>query len=150
MVKGGGWRFFAATMLGLAGVMRVFDVIWAFSSHGSLPAGGNQGAIFGHSLKTYAWVYLIIAVILIGSSFAIVLGSELGRWIGVIAAALLAISAIWWMPYYPVWSLTYIAIAVLVIYGLVVYGGREAVEASEAARRLVHPGHDAAARYEND
>jgi hypothetical protein len=33
-------------------------------------------------------------------------------------AALAAISAIFVMPYYPVWSLIYIAIAVMVIYGL--------------------------------
>jgi len=34
------------------------------------------------------------------------------------------ISAIWWMPYYPIWSLTYIAIGALVIYALAVYGGK--------------------------
>jgi hypothetical protein len=34
------------------------------------------------------------------------------------------ISAIWWMPYYPIWSLTYIAIDVLVIYALAAYGGQ--------------------------
>ena len=37
----------------------------------------------------------------------------------------MAISAIWWMPFYPVWSLTYIGVGVLVIYGLSAYGGRE-------------------------
>jgi len=34
------------------------------------------------------------------------------------------ISAIWWMPYYPIWSLTYIAIGALVIYALAAYGGK--------------------------
>jgi hypothetical protein len=29
------------------------------------------------------------------------------------------------MPYYPVWSLAYMFAGVAVIYGLVVYGGRE-------------------------
>jgi hypothetical protein len=45
------------------------------------------------------------------------------RWVGVAAGAIIAISAIWWMPYYPVWSLTYIAVGALVIYALVAYGG---------------------------
>lgn len=40
------------------------------------------------------------------------------RWIGIIAAVLGAITAIFVMPYYPVWSLIYIAIAIMVIYGL--------------------------------
>ncbi|MGX7677879.1 DUF7144 family membrane protein [Jatrophihabitans sp. DSM 45814] len=141
MVKGGGWRFFAATMLGLAGVMRFFDVIWTFSSHGPLGTTSLDGAVFGHSLKVYGWIYLIVAVILIASSVAVVAGSEMGRWVGIIAAALLAISAIWWMPFYPVWSLTYIAIGMLVIYGLAMYGGHEAYEATEAARLEAHPGY---------
>ena len=42
-----------------------------------------------------------------------------------LAGAIMAISAIWWMPFYPVWSLTYIFVGVLVIYGLAAYGGRE-------------------------
>ena len=37
----------------------------------------------------------------------------------------MAIGAIWWMPFYPVWSLVYIFVGILVIYGLAVYGGRE-------------------------
>jgi hypothetical protein len=35
------------------------------------------------------------------------------------------VSAITWMPYYPVWSLTYVALAVLVFYALARYGSRE-------------------------
>lgn len=46
------------------------------------------------------------------------------RWLGVTAAVVGAIGAIWWMPYYPVWSWVYMAIGGLVIYALVVYGGR--------------------------
>ena len=44
--------------------------------------------------------------------------AEISRWIGIIAAALAAVTAIFVMPYYPVWSLIYIAIAIMVIYGL--------------------------------
>jgi hypothetical protein len=49
-------------------------------------------------------------------------GSQIGRWVGIAAGAIGAISAIWWMPYYPIWSLTYIAIGVIVIYALAAYG----------------------------
>ena len=54
--RGGGWLVFAAIVLGVAGVMRIFDAIWAFRYHGVVP-GNLQDAIFGHSLKTYGWVY---------------------------------------------------------------------------------------------
>ena len=35
--RGEGWSFFAAIVLGVAGIMRVFDAIWAFRYHGVLP-----------------------------------------------------------------------------------------------------------------
>jgi hypothetical protein len=45
----------------------------------------------------------------------------------IVAAALAAISAIFVMPYYPVWSLICIVIAIMVIYGLSArYGERAA------------------------
>ena len=37
---------------------------------------------------------------------------------GVIAAAVGSISAIWWIRYDPVWSLAYIFMGILVLYGL--------------------------------
>jgi len=124
--KGEGWLFFAGTVLGIAGIMRIFDAIWAFRYHGVLPSN-LEAAIFGHSLKTYGWVYLAVAAILIICSAGVILRSQASRWIGMFAGGVLAISSIWWMPYYPIWSLTYIAIGVLVIYALAVYGGRDEV-----------------------
>jgi hypothetical protein len=124
---GSGWRFFAGTVLGIAGIMRFFDAIWAWRYHGVVP-GDLEAALFGHSLKTYGWVYFIVAVILLGSSFGVITGSQFSRWIGIVAGTILAISSIWWMPYYPIWSLSYIAIGILVVYGLVVYGGRDTVD----------------------
>ena len=123
--KGEGWVVFAAIVLGVAGVMRVFDAIWAFRYHGALPQN-LENAIFGTSLKTYGWVYLIVAAILIVCALGVMVRSQFSRWIGIFAGAVLSISAIWWMPYYPVWSLTYIFAGIAVIYGLAVYGGREA------------------------
>jgi hypothetical protein len=122
-----GWIIFAAVVLGVAGVMRVFDAIWAFQYHGVLPEN-LEGAIFGHSLKAYGWIYLVVAAALIGAAFLVVDGSQLGRWIGIVAGSIGAISAVWWMPYYPVWSLVYVGIGGLVVFALVVHGGPHAAE----------------------
>ena len=121
--RGGRWVTFAAIVLGVAGIMRIFDAIWAFRYHGVLPEN-FEAAIFGHGLKTYGWIYLVVAAVLIVSAVLVLSGSQVARWVGVVAGAIGAISAIWWMPYYPIWSLTYIAIGALVIYALVVYGGK--------------------------
>ena len=124
--RGSGWIAFAGIMLIIGGVMRFFDSIWAFSYHGSLPAN-FEGALFGHSLKTYGWVYLAVAIILFLAGLGVFAGSEVARWIGVIAGVIWAVSSIWWMPYYPIWSLTYVILGVLVVYALVAYGGNKEV-----------------------
>ena len=57
-------------------------------------------------------------------SFGIVARSQLSRWIGYVAAVVLGVSGTIWLPVYPVWSLVYVAIAVMVFYALARYGGR--------------------------
>ena len=121
--KGAGWLFFAGTILGLAGLMRILDSIWAFRYHGALP-DGLQNSLFGSDLKNYAWVWLGVGIILIVSSFLILVRSQFARWIGYFAAVIGGLSAMTWMPYYPIWSLTYVAIAVMTFYALARYGGR--------------------------
>ena len=122
--RGTGWLFFAGTVLGLAGLMRVIDALWAFRYNGALPDNLKDG-VLGSSLTNYAWVWLIVGLILILSSFLLLARSQFARWIGFIAATIGALSAMTWMPYYPIWSLTYVFVGIAVIYGLAVYGGRE-------------------------
>ena len=122
--QGWGWRFFAGTMLGLAGLMRIIDSIWAFRYHGALPDGLKDG-VLGSSLHNYGWTWLIVGVILVASSILLMARSQFARWVGLVAAAIAGLSAMTWMPYYPIWSLTYVAMAVLVFYALAAHGGRE-------------------------
>ena len=56
-------------------------------------------------------------------AFLVLSGSQVGRWVGIAAGAIGRISAIWWMPYDPDWSLTYVAIGALVICALAADGG---------------------------
>ena len=121
---GEGWLFFAGTVLGLAGLMRVIDSIWAFSYNGSLPDNLKDG-VLGSNINNYAWTWLIVGLVLIASSFMVLTRSQFARWVGYIAATLGAVSAMTWMPYYPVWSLVYVGIAVLVFYALAKHGGRQ-------------------------
>jgi hypothetical protein len=60
-----------------------------------------------------------VAAALIVRAFLVLSGSRVDRWAGIVAGAMGCI-AIWWMPCYPICSLTYIA---LVIYVLAAYGG---------------------------
>ena len=122
MTNRSGWLVFAAVVLVMTGVMRIFDSIWAFRYKGTLVDGLNQ-ALFGHSLKTYGWLWLVVGIILILAGF-FVLGSSdaatarVSRWVGIFAAVISALAAITWVPFYPVWSLIYVGIAIMVIYAL--------------------------------
>jgi hypothetical protein len=121
--RGSGWLFFAGTVLGLAGLMRVVDALWAFGYNGELPQRLQDG-ILGENLDNYAWTWLVVGLVLIVASLLLMVRSQLARWIGYIAAALGALSGITWMPYYPVWAMTYVLIALLVFYALAQHGGR--------------------------
>ncbi len=124
--NGQGWLVFAAVALGIGGIMRIFDAIWAFRYHGAVPEN-LQNALWGHTLKNYGWLWLIVGIILILCAFGVMARSQVSRWIGIFAGAVAAISAIWWMPYYPIWSLTYIALGLFVVYALAAHGSRETV-----------------------
>jgi hypothetical protein len=124
--EGSGWLIFAGTVLGLAGLMRIIDSIWAFHYKGVLPDDLKDG-VLGSKLHTYAWTWLIVGVVLVVASVFILARSQIARWVGFFAAAIGALSAMTWMPYYPIWSLTYIAIAVMAFYALARYGGRDSI-----------------------
>jgi hypothetical protein len=117
-----GWTTFSSVVLIIAGVMRVIDGIWAFRNNG--PVVDNlHSALFGHSLTTYGWVWLIVGILLIAAGVLVLnpsggLPTEILRWFAIVAAGIEAVSAVVWMPYYPVWSITYVALAMAVIYGL--------------------------------
>ena len=122
--RGAGWLFFAGSMLGLAGLMRIIDSIWAFTYKGALPNNLKDG-LFGSDLNGYAWAWLIVGLILLGSSFMVLAQSQFARWVGMIASVVGALTAMTWMPYYPIWSLTYVGLAVLTFYALAKYGSRQ-------------------------
>ena len=95
---GDGWLFFAGTILGLAGLMRIFDSIWAFRYKGALPEGLKDGLV-GSNLKNYAWLWLIVGIVLLIASFLVLSRSQFARWVGLFAAGIGGLSAIVWMPY---------------------------------------------------
>lgn len=124
--RGGGWLFFAGTILGLAGIMRIIDGIWALGYKGALPDKLQDG-LLGTDLKNYGWFWIAVGAVLLLSSFGVLARSQFSRWIGLIGATIGGVSAMFWMPYYPVWSLVYVGIAVMVFYALARYGSRETV-----------------------
>ena len=121
--RSSGWLQFASIVLIVAGIMRILDAIWAWRYNGVLP-DEFQKAVLGNDLDTYGWLWLIVGIVLILAGVAVTRRSQWARWIGILAGAILTITAIAWMPFYPVWSLVYIFVGIFVIYGLATHGGR--------------------------
>jgi hypothetical protein len=122
--KGFGWLLFAATMLGLAGVLSIIDGIVALSRGKFYTA--NASYVFT-DLRTWGWITLVIGVLLIVAAMGVFSGSGFARWFGIIAAGVNAIG-FFGSPtaqQYPFWSLIIFALDVLVIYALAVYGGKK-------------------------
>ena len=121
--KGFGWLLFAATMLGLAGVLSVIDGIVALSRSSFYTANSRYVLTNVHS---WGWITLIVGALLIIAAMGVLAGSGFSRWFGIAAAGLNAI-ALFGSPTataYPLWALIIFALDVLVIYALAVYGGK--------------------------
>ena len=58
------------------------------------------------------------------------IGNQLARWTAVVLVGLNAIDQMFFIPAYPFWSLTIIAMDVVALYGLCAYGSRANIEAA--------------------
>jgi hypothetical protein len=118
---GVGWLIFAASMLGLVGILAIIDGIVGLSRSRFYAA--NATYVFS-DLRTWAWFTLIVGVLAIVAAMGVFTGSGFARWFGMIGAGIVAIEQFASMQAYPFWSLTIFACCLLVIYGLARYGGK--------------------------
>ena len=118
-VRGVGRALFAAVMLMIGGVLNIIYGIAAIgNSHFFV---GNTHYVFG-SLHTWGWVTLILGVFQLFAALSLFGGGAYGRYFGILAASLTAISALLSIPAYPFWSLAIFALSLWIVQGLVVYG----------------------------
>jgi hypothetical protein len=116
----GGWIVFAAVIMILAGALNamhglvaIFDDEWVVFT--------NRGDLY-FDLTTWGWIHLGIGVAVVLAGFGLFTGNVLARIIAVFLAGLSIIANFLYMPAYPVWALTIIAIDVFVIYALTAHG----------------------------
>ena len=120
--RGFGWLLFAATMLGLAGILSIIDGIMALSKSKFYTANANY--VFS-DLRTWGWITLFIGILLIVAAMGVFSGSGFARWFGIFAAGLNAIGHFSAIQAYPFWALMVFTLDILVIYALAVYGGKK-------------------------
>jgi hypothetical protein len=121
--KGAGWLLFAGIMILIAGTL---NVIWGIAAIDNANFFVEDQRYIFEDLITMGWIILIIGIIQLIAAFSIWAGGEFGRWIGIIGASLSAIGALLSIPGFPLWSVSVFAIDILILYGLIAYGGHKA------------------------
>jgi hypothetical protein len=78
--------------------------------------------VFQFDLTTWGWVHLIAGVIVAIAGVALFQGAVWARAVAVVVASISILANFFWMPYYPIWSLTVIAFDAFVIWAVTVHG----------------------------
>jgi hypothetical protein len=120
--RSSGWLAFAAAMLAIGGVFKIFDALWAFKYDDDYPQ--LQTILFERDLAAWGWVWLIVGVLLLVTAACVVTGSAWARWFGIVAAAVAAITFMPWIYYNALWTMLSVSLMILTIYALAAHAGR--------------------------
>ena len=119
----GNWMIvFAVALLITVGFFNLIDGIAAIARSHIYVA--NAIYVIG-DLRAWGWVTLILGVLQILAAIGITIGNQVARWFAVAVIGLNAISQMFFIPAYPFWALTIIAVDVVALWGLCAYGSRE-------------------------
>ncbi len=118
---GRGWLLFAGIMLALVGALNVVYGIAAVDD--STFYVRDVKYVLG-DLNTWGWFLLVIGVFQLAAAFGVWRQTEWGRWLGILMASLNAIVQFMILPGYPVWAIMVFFVDIILIFGLLTYGGR--------------------------
>jgi hypothetical protein len=120
--SGYGLILFAAVLLLVVGFFNMIYGIAAIANSHVFVAGAHY--VFANQ-RTWGWITLIISILQLAAAAGILAGNQLARWFAVAVVGLNAIDMMFFIPAYPFWALTIIAVDVVALYGLCAYGSRE-------------------------
>ncbi|HEX5365066.1 MAG TPA: hypothetical protein VFW63_00160 [Acidimicrobiales bacterium] len=115
-----GWIVFASVMMIIAGTLNAI--------HGLVAIVNDDWVVWGErtdlyiDLSQWGWIHLVVGVVVLLAGIGVLTGNVLARTVAVIVAGLAIVGNFLWLPAYPLWSLTIIAVDVFVIYALTAHG----------------------------
>jgi hypothetical protein len=119
--RGAGWVSFAGVILALVGTM---NVIYGIAAIADSRFYIQDAAYILSDLNAYGWLLLCVGVVQVAVAFGIWAGTGWGRWLGIASAGVNAIVQLAFIAAFPLAALALFTLDILVIYGLVAYGGR--------------------------
>jgi hypothetical protein len=120
-----GLTFFAAMVMLIAGTAQFFTGLSAVL--GNVPyAFTADHQLLHFSLTTWGWIHLLVGLVVFGAGATLLSGQRWARAVAILFVLFSAITSFLYVPQYPLWALTVIALDVLVIWALATHG-RDAV-----------------------
>lgn len=116
-----GWVMFGAMMMILLGAFQAIAGLVALFDNGYYLVGSN-GLVININYTGWGWIHLIVGLAAIAAGVGLFRGAMWARVTGIAVAAISAIANFLWMPAYPLWALTMIALDVVVIYAIAAHG----------------------------
>ena len=123
---GYGLVLFAAILLVLTGCFNVIQGIAAIANSHVFHAHAHY--VFAN-LTTWGWATAILGALQLVAAAGVLAANQMFRWFAVVVIGLNAIDQMFFIPAYPFWSLTIIAMDVVALWGLLAYGSRENITA---------------------
>jgi hypothetical protein len=113
-----GLTTFAAVLMIMAGAFQAFNGFVALLANEIFV--NTPDYLFVFDTTRWGWIHLLVGLLVLLAGLAVLRGQTWGRVAGMVLAACSALANFAFIPYYPFWSLTIIALDVLVIWALAV------------------------------
>jgi hypothetical protein len=121
-----GFILFAGIMMVMAGFFQAFSGLVALFQNEFYVATRNY--LFQFDATSWGWIHLLLGIVVAAAGFAVMAGRTWGRVVGITLAMLSALANFAFIPYYPFWALTVIALDIFVIWALAAHGGEIAMD----------------------
>ena len=115
-----GWIMFAAIMMLLIGFFHVMAGLVAIVDDNFYVA--TKEYVFQFDRTTWGWIHLILGIVVFLAGLSLFKGAIWARTVGVILGVISAVVGFAWLPWYPIWGILIVIIAVSVIWALTIHG----------------------------
>jgi len=116
-----GWVYFAGFLMLARGVFQAFLGVLALVNSTVYIVGENR--LVSLNFTAWGWIHIALGVILLTGAASVFSGRAWGRAVGAVMVTLAIFANLAFLPAYPLWSITLVAIDLLLLYALLVRGG---------------------------
>ncbi len=116
-----GWVVFAATIMAMVGAFQAIAGLVALFDDGYYLVNKN-GLVVNVDYTTWGWVHLGLGALAVAAAIGLLAGQMWARIVGIGMALVSAIVNLAFIAAYPLWSITVIALDVVVVYAIAMHG----------------------------